>query len=130
MKWIPNPWQENLLWHFIRTGDYWCGITRDGWAEYGDTALIVGGNYEDLRKLYAIKEILGGEVRRSSDWYRGLSAFPWEYLWLANEHAERYLRWFEDKWQNHNVICSMPSRRRWVRECLEAIDENNQYRKA
>jgi hypothetical protein len=126
--WIANPWQDNLLRHFLRTGDYWVATkTRDGWAEYGPAMLIVGGHWEDQRKLYAIKDILGGEVRRTLDWYRGSSSSEWEYLWLANELTERYLRWLEDKWENHNVL-DAHNRRRRVQEALEAFDESNPNR--
>jgi hypothetical protein len=119
--WVPNPWQENLLWHFLRTGDYWCGPTTR--LDYNPSAAIimVGGSHGDLKKLYAIKSILFGGVRRASDWYRGPSTSPWEYMWISSENTEEYLRWFEDKWENHGIIDS-PPRRRWVKECLEAFD--------
>lgn len=125
--WIPDKWQEDLLWHFLRTGDYFAGLSKRPDYNGGVALLIVGGNEGDLKKLYAIKTILGGEVRRTNDYYRGPSPNEWEYLWIANEHTERYLRWFEDKWENSNIIDSPPRRGR-VRKALEAIDEDNTNR--
>jgi hypothetical protein len=81
--------------------------------------LMVGGSRGDLKKLYAIREILGGGVISTNDYG------PWEYQWIAREHTERYLRWFEDKWENRGIICDKPSRRRWVKECLELYDARN-----
>src|SRR5258705_7828999 len=116
--WIPNRWQENLLWHLLRTGDWFADINKRPDYDGSIARLIIGGSRDDLKKLYAIKEILGGAVTSTNDYG------PWEYQWIAREHTERYLRWFEDKWENYNIICGMPSRRRWVKECLEAIDED------
>lgn len=118
-----TPWQTNLLWHFLRTGDYWCGLNIRPDYNPNIAIIMVGGNIGDLKKLYAIGKILGGKVRRASDYYRGPSNHPWDYLWMSNENTEEYLRWFEDKWENHNIIDSPPRRRR-VKECLEAINEN------
>lgn len=117
--WEPNRWQENLLWHFLRTGDWWCGLNKRSDYDNGVAWLIVGGNRGDLKKLYAIKTILYGAVISTND--HG----PWEYQWLAREHSERYIRWFWDKWENAGIICDQPSRRRWVKETLEAIDEGD-----
>lgn len=121
--WVPDKWQDNLLRHFLRTGDYWAG---SGWGGFV-AILIVGGNFGDLKKLNSIADILEGKVRRASDYYTGTSISPWEYLWLANEHTERYLRWLWDKWENHGVIDS-PPRRHMVKKALEAIDEDRANR--
>lgn len=123
--WVPDKWQKNLLQHFLRTGDYWCGLTRDGWAEYGAAMLIVGGNRLDLKKLYAIKEILGGKVIRASDWYRGSSIAPWDYLWVADELTEIYLRWLDSQWEDGAIDAH--NRRRRVRECLRAYHESHEH---
>lgn len=122
--WTPNPWQEDLLWHFLRTGDYWCGPRTH--PEIGNcvAVIFVGGHDGDLEKLYAIKEILLGTVINT----RGHG--PWDYQWSSGENTEDYLRWFQDKIDNYNIIVQ-PSRMRWIRECLELIDaQNNQHRKA
>jgi hypothetical protein len=125
--WVPNKWQEDLLWHFLRTGDYWCGLNDRPDMNPSIAIILVGGHTGDLKKLYAIKEILGGGVVRNLDYYRGSSTSEWDYLWVSRENTEDYLRWFEDKWENHNIIDS-PSRRWRVKQCLEAIDEDHSHR--
>ena len=125
-----TPWQEKLLWHFLRTGDYWVGLMNEDSIQYsGYILFIVGGRTEDLKKLYAIKEILGGSVRPARDYYRGPSTSPWEYLWIGGWESREYLEWFEDKWANHNIIDA--HNRRWrVKEVLAATHESYQHRQA
>jgi len=83
---------------------------------------------EDKPKLEAIRDILGGgTVRIRMEYYQGISQRDYELRWEAREHAERYLRWFEDKWENSSIIDSPPRRRR-VKECLEICDAHHRDR--
>ena len=124
MIWIPDRWQEDLLWHFIRTGDFWCGRNENLYMNPSLVLIMVGGDHGDQKKLYAIKYFLYGGVRRASDYYRGPSLHPWENLWISDEFTEEYLRWWEDKWATGRII-DAHNRRRRVKECIRIYDESH-----
>ena len=89
--WTPNKWQKNLLQHFLRTGDYWCGPNKNMEMDPSPVVLFVGGMMGDKPKLEAIRDILGGRtVRIRMEYYRGISQRDYELRWEASEHAERY----------------------------------------
>ena len=126
--WEPDKWQENLLWHFIRTGDYWCGPAANPEMGGSPAKLMVGGMMEDEPKLKAIETILGGNVARARmEYFRNTPQRDYELNWHAQENTERYLRWFLDKWDNHRIIDAHNRRWRVVR-ALEAIDESHRNR--
>lgn len=122
-----TPWQENLLWYLLRTGDYWCGPNKNMEMNESPVVLFVSGAWEDRPKLEAIRHILGGGiVRVHMEYHRGISQRDYELRWDAREYAERYLRWLNDKWENHNVI-DAHNKRRYVKECLEICDAHYRH---
>lgn len=120
-----SPWRENLLWHFLRTGDYFCCPAAHPETNGGCYAqLMVGGMDEDRPKLEAIRYILGGNTARTDMLMRRLPMREYELVWYAREHSEKYLKWLLDKWDNHNIIDSH-GKRRYVIEALEACNAYN-----
>jgi hypothetical protein len=114
----------------LRTGDYWCGPSTNIEMANSPVILLVGGMMEDKPKLEAIRDILEGQITRCRmEFFRKMTIRDYELSWFAQEHTERYLRWFEDKWQNHGII-DAHNKRRWVRECLEVCDAYHQHRQA